>query len=580
MCINRCRVSKTFVRNTFLTVVGLLLATLSGTSYAFVRLSTGANALFWPSATTSPISFVINNGTVNGISQASYEGAVRRAFQNWQDVPDSSISFTEDSNPGSKNRTDYASDDIHTVIFDASNSTGFFGNSGLVAVTPVEFTGDGAITDADIILNAKNHTFSTTAQAGAFDVQSIVTHEVGHFIGLDHSPVLGATMVPFALQDNFLQRSLDGDDKAAVTSVYPDVNAMNGQLRGRIVNGNNNISGAHVVAVHEDGSVASTTVTNSNGDFTLSGLSSQKTYAVFAEPLDGPIVASNLSTGISGLSVETDFGTTFYGSFDNPSRFVPGNGFAVDLGTLSTKDHAQPQKMNISASSRNSIVLGSTINVTLATSGLRLNDTVSISNPDITVSNIVISGSFGTLVTMRVHAPLTASPGLYSIYVSRSNTGEGIVLTGSFEVISPSPTTEGVSPNDVDGSTGAIISVFGRNFKSGLKVIIGNTIIDNPGVVTGEEVQFTLQGVSIASGTHDVRVENPDGQFALLANALTVSGTSAPAPTPAPAPAGGGGGGGGGGGCSVSAAPIGFAGGLGNLLPLLVISLLLFRRRF
>lgn len=578
MCLNRCRVSKSFIRNSFLLVIGLLTATIGGTGYAFVRLSTNGNELFWPNATNQPISFVIANGTANGITQASYEGAVRRAFQAWEEVPESGISFTEDTNPGSKNRTDYTADDIHTVMFDANNSTGFFGNSGLVAVTPVEFTGQGQITDADIILNARDHTFSTTNAANTFDVQSVVTHEVGHFIGLDHSPVLGATMVPFALQNNLLQRSLETDDAAAATAAYPNVNAMNAQLRGRIVNSGNDKAGAHVVAENTDGSVAATTVSNNDGTFVLAGLDSQKSYRVYAEPLDGPVVANNLSTGISNLRVDTDFGTTYYGGFQSPTEFVPGNGFTVDIGTLDTFDPAQPQPMNITSTSRTSGVIGTTVSVTLSTENLRQSDTIRLSSPDLNVSNVVISGAFGTFVTLDVTIPANAVPGLYSFQVDRDVTGECVVLTGGFEVIRPAPTAENITPDNVDGTTDAIVSIFGTNFVDGLKVIIGNTILDNATVVAPNELQFSLLNVAIEPGTHEVRVENPDGQFDMLPMTLTITASSSPEPV-APPPPPGGGGGGGGGGCSVSAAPVDFAGGLGNLLPLLFLAVLALRRR-
>ena len=33
-------------------------------------------------------------------------------------------------------------------------------------------------------------------ESGKYDIQNIVTHEVGHFVGIDHSPIQGATMVP------------------------------------------------------------------------------------------------------------------------------------------------------------------------------------------------------------------------------------------------------------------------------------------------------------------------------------------------------------------------------------------------
>ena len=54
------------------------------------------------------------------------------------------------------------------------------------------------------------------------DLQNTLTHESGHFIGLAHSPVPGATMNATTQPGETLKRSLAPDDAAGVCAIYPE----------------------------------------------------------------------------------------------------------------------------------------------------------------------------------------------------------------------------------------------------------------------------------------------------------------------------------------------------------------------
>jgi predicted Zn-dependent protease len=82
--------------------------------------------------------------------------------------------------------------------------------------------GDDRIYDADVYTNTSVQLYSSR-EAGCsaeYDIDGIMTHEVGHVIGIGHSSVAGATMYPSVSACNTSPRSLASDDIAARDDLY------------------------------------------------------------------------------------------------------------------------------------------------------------------------------------------------------------------------------------------------------------------------------------------------------------------------------------------------------------------------
>src|SRR5262249_8409479 len=85
----------------------------------------------------------------------------------------------------------------------------------------------GTIGYADIEINTKENIFSVQDGDPGLDLQSVITHEVGHYIGLAHSKVSDSIMVARYCQSDArcasaeAMHALADDDITAVCAMYP-----------------------------------------------------------------------------------------------------------------------------------------------------------------------------------------------------------------------------------------------------------------------------------------------------------------------------------------------------------------------
>lgn len=94
-------------------------------------------------------------------------------------------------------------------------------SDGVVALTTSYYDPHtGTISDADIDLNDK--WYWTVGDTGvSYDVQNAVTHELGHLLGLAHSPDPNATMYASADEGELKKRDLGLDDINGLCTIYP-----------------------------------------------------------------------------------------------------------------------------------------------------------------------------------------------------------------------------------------------------------------------------------------------------------------------------------------------------------------------
>jgi hypothetical protein len=151
------------------------------------------------------------------MTASATQQAVRNAYQTWASV--SCAAFTV-KDLGVVNLSWGSQDDgVNTNVWTPSWPNDYDPHAMAITWTLYD-PQSGDIGDADTHYNP-NDTWSSTGDPNAIDAQSVATHEIGHQFGLDHSPVLDATMYYGSGPGDTSMRSLSADDIAGICHIYP-----------------------------------------------------------------------------------------------------------------------------------------------------------------------------------------------------------------------------------------------------------------------------------------------------------------------------------------------------------------------
>lgn len=309
-----------------------------------VRWSTALNA--------GPATIITQDQTAAGRLN-EIEQVITQSFAVWTGVKGTALA---PATFGGLIRTDLAnacgSDGINSICFDQAD--GAF-TPGVLAFTRV-ITADrigvqvgngtpslevGEILDADIYFNPGDFrtTFATpnalAASPSSYDLSSLLSHELGHFLGFSHSAVWSAMMYPFAPAPGTFsgQRPtqpqpdapLGEDDRTGLRVLYPDASdALHlGAISGKVLPANlislplsppgvTGVFGAHVVAVDSgSGAVIAGTLggwscsgagpAQFDGSYEIGRLAVGRSYIIYAEPLDGTVAPAQVSNAFNTI---------------------------------------------------------------------------------------------------------------------------------------------------------------------------------------------------------------------------------------------------------------------------------------
>ncbi len=250
---------------------------------------------------------------------------VRDSFAAWEDVP---ISFAAFRSRGVADLEVSTTDGKNVITID--RSAGNFpagGGGGVIAFARMNWDVQGHITDVDIVFNGRDYSYSVgnpDAESSLVDMQDVLTHEIGHLLGLAHSPLAGdptvrPSMYPFYFGE---ERTLTTDDRAGVSALYPSTEAIisTAAISGRVTHRDGEGAfGVHVVAYHADtgafaagvlsGTAGETRGIGGDGAYEIKGLPPGE-YHVGIEPVGGSVTTRNFGGILDEdpvASVEVDY---------------------------------------------------------------------------------------------------------------------------------------------------------------------------------------------------------------------------------------------------------------------------------
>jgi hypothetical protein len=265
---------------------------------AYLKLGYELNGQLVGLSWTKPVAYSITNRNVPGVTAAQLQTSVASGLNEWI----SSANITLPSQFLGFTNLDPDVDDGFTVI-------GFRSRPDLdrtLGATSFEIDAvTGQFVAADIFLNSFfEWSAAANGDSSRFDVASVMTHELGHLLGLGHSAlgetrqspaggrsVIGkrAVMFPIAYPRGSIEdRSIQADDIAGITDIYGDTDAERelGAISGRVTLNGAGVFGAHVTAFNSaTGDLVSGFSLNGQGEFVIAALE-PGVYIVRVEPLD------------------------------------------------------------------------------------------------------------------------------------------------------------------------------------------------------------------------------------------------------------------------------------------------------
>ena len=315
----------------------------------------GINRRWSTSLGASPATILTADQTANGRLN-EIETTVQESFSVWTGVAGTTLASAALGPLGrTASQAACSTDGLNTICFNQNDALFTAGVLAFTRVVTSDIIGQqpfparapssliGEILDADILLrpNDSQITFATPAalpnQPAAYDLESVLAHELGHFFGVSHSAVWRAMMYPFVppagrfLGDRPTAQIPDGplsdDDRTGLRALYPDPadTVHVGSVSGRILPANplslpqqpagvTGIFGAHVVVVDNStgavvaGALAGWSCSGAgpaqfDGSYIVERLpvGANQSYTLYVEPLDGPVVPGEVAGSTAAL---------------------------------------------------------------------------------------------------------------------------------------------------------------------------------------------------------------------------------------------------------------------------------------
>ena len=397
-------------------------------------------------------------------------------------------------------------DDLSFLGFSSPQSPGavaatasiWYSGSGTLSDGTVIQKGDFA--DSDILLNP-SFAFSTDGSTG-YDLQGVITHELGHALGADHSGLVGATMfqnstvvINGTANANFAQRLLSADERAFAFAAYPVSGKPYGTISGTITTADGSaVQHALVTLADTDAGVMVGGMTGSDGTYAIQVPAGS--YVAYAEPLGGIVGQGNIVAFFQDppATITTGFQPTFATSGGSNTQFRVTAGATTSGASITVSPQTSVLAapiLGLGAAGGTADILspvsvlvprtvpsGQAFDIGILGPGIDANTTIQLVGPGISLrpgsvrQDPSVNFLAGPLIRATIDVAARQTPALASIFVSKGSSV--VALTGVLLIVPPTPTF--VSKGIVSSASGLGLNGDGVVTPGGLV-----TVYDIPG---------------------------------------------------------------------------------------------------
>jgi hypothetical protein len=170
------------------------------------------------------VGFSVQEDNRDGIKADTLEEIVELAFDTWRSVDcgNGSPGFVAQNLgqvPCDKQQYNKEAANANIILMRIDDWP--YGVEKLALTTTTYDPETGDLSDADMEINGFDYDFTVSDESVEYDLLSVVTHEVGHLMGLAHSNMTGTTMDQSYTPGTTEIRVPGPDDIAAICELYP-----------------------------------------------------------------------------------------------------------------------------------------------------------------------------------------------------------------------------------------------------------------------------------------------------------------------------------------------------------------------
>jgi uncharacterized protein (TIGR03437 family) len=486
------------------------------------------------------MSFYLNDKVTAGLTVAGKSvlssgsnpaAAAQAALDAWNGVSTANIHF----NTLQSTSIGHFPDDCKNVIEVATSANDITAVGGALAFTSSFYSGStgtvcntpnappGSYVDTDIIFSPA-FSFSTDATSNTIDFQSVLTHELGHSLGANHSALIGATMFWATGANQYNQRTLSSDDIDFVTALYPGASANLGTLTGTISQSNGSpVKFGLVTAIDRTAGTTYGSITGADGTFSVAV--PPGSYIVYAEPFNSSISSSSIyststSTGfLDPAQVTTGYLPTFLGGTASPTAtpVTAGGNATINITVTSGTSALTTPFYGIGAAGANGDISGSlvslgsaitvasgqSIDIGIGAGGIDADTTflvfgrgISVKTGSIRSDSKINLGNGQPLMRFTLDIPAQSDTTIASLWIVKGNSvmalSGGLVITPAKPVINAVLDAESARPSFTSGQW---VAVYGSNLAGTTR--FWNDADFTGGVTPGSPLPSSLDGVSV-----------------------------------------------------------------------------------